>query len=102
MIGADRDPEFARELVQCFIDSGDATLRDIKEALDRGDLPAVGRAAHSFKGSSATIRAQSTSAAAARLEEAALAGSLDQVSQLQQELRLEADRAMQYLRAKQA
>jgi signal transduction histidine kinase/CheY-like chemotaxis protein/HPt (histidine-containing phosphotransfer) domain-containing protein len=102
MTGADGDQEFARELVQLFIDSGDATLRDISAALGRGDLAAIGRAAHSFKGSSASIRAQSASAAAGRLEEAARAGAIDQISQLEEQLRQEAVRAMEYLRTRQA
>ncbi len=98
----DGDQEFVHQLAQLFIDSGDAALRDIRAALDRGDLPAIGRAAHAFKGSSANIRAQSASAAAARLEEAARAGAMDQISDLEQQLRREAERATDYLRARQA
>jgi signal transduction histidine kinase/ligand-binding sensor domain-containing protein/CheY-like chemotaxis protein len=99
MTTMDGDQEFAQELVRVFIDSGDAALRDISAALGRGDLAAVGSAAHSFKGSSASIRAQSVSAAAAQLEEAARAGDTDQISQLEEQLRREAERAMDYLRA---
>jgi HPt (histidine-containing phosphotransfer) domain-containing protein len=98
----DGDREFADELVQLFIDSGDAALREIRAALESGELAAIGRAAHSFKGSSANIRAHSVSAAAARLETAAYAGDVDQISQLEQQLRREADRAREYLRARQA
>jgi signal transduction histidine kinase/ligand-binding sensor domain-containing protein/CheY-like chemotaxis protein len=96
------DQEFARELVRVFIESGDAALRDISAALSCGDLAAVGSAAHSFKGSSASIRAQSASAAAAQLEEAARAGVTDQLPQLEEDLRREAGRAMDYLRARRA
>jgi signal transduction histidine kinase/ligand-binding sensor domain-containing protein/CheY-like chemotaxis protein/HPt (histidine-containing phosphotransfer) domain-containing protein len=102
MTTMDGDNEFAQELVRVFIDSGDAALRDISAALGRGDLAAVGRAAHSFKGSSASIRAQSASAAAAELEEAVRAGFTDQISQLEEQLRREAGRAMDYLRARSA
>ncbi len=102
MAAADGDREFAQELVQLFIDSGDAALRDIRAALDRGDLPAAGRAAHSFKGSSANIRAQSAAAAAARLEEAARIGDTDRMPQLERQLRDEALRAREYLRARRA
>ena len=100
MTTLDGDQESAQELVRLFIDSGDATLRDISAALGRGDLAAVGSAAHSFKGSSASIRARSASAAAARLEEAARAGATDRISQLEEQLRREAGRAMEYLRAR--
>jgi signal transduction histidine kinase/ligand-binding sensor domain-containing protein/DNA-binding response OmpR family regulator/HPt (histidine-containing phosphotransfer) domain-containing protein len=96
----DGDQEFVRELVQLFIDAGDAALRDISAALGRGDLDAVGTVAHSFKGSSANIRAQPASDAAARLEEAARAGAVDQLARLEGELRREAGRAMEFLRAR--
>jgi CheY-like chemotaxis protein len=98
MTTMDGDHESAHEVVRLFIDSGDATLRDINAALGRGDLAAIGRSAHSFKGSSASIRAVSASAAAAKLEEAARAGDLDRVSQLEEQLRREAGRAMDFLR----
>jgi HPt (histidine-containing phosphotransfer) domain-containing protein len=100
MTTMDGDQESALELVRLFIDSGDATLRDISAALGRGDLAAVGYAAHSFKGSSASIRARSASAAAAQLEEAARAGATDRIPQLEEQLRQEAARAMDYLRAR--
>jgi CheY-like chemotaxis protein len=99
---ADGEDRFTQELVQLFIDSGDATLRDIKDAISRGDLAAVGRAAHSYKGSSANIRAASASTAASRLEEAARAGAIDQLHELEQVLRREAERATQYLRSRQS
>ena len=102
MTASDGDAVFAQELVQLFIDSGDATLQEIRAALKRGDLAAIGCAAHSFKGSSASIRARSASAAAARLEEAAHAGAVEKIPQLEEQLRLEAGRAMDYLRARSA
>jgi CheY-like chemotaxis protein/HPt (histidine-containing phosphotransfer) domain-containing protein len=102
MATMDGDNEFAQELVRVFIEAGDVALRDISAALGRGDLAAVGCAAHSFKGSSASIRAQFVSAAAAQLEEAACAGATDQLSQLEEQLRREAGRAMDYLRARRA
>jgi signal transduction histidine kinase/CheY-like chemotaxis protein len=100
MTSTDGDAVFAQELVQLFIDSGDATLQEIRAALKRGDMAAIGCAAHSFKGSSASIRAESASAAAARLEEAAHAGAVEQIPQLEEQLRREAGRAMDYLRAR--
>jgi signal transduction histidine kinase/ligand-binding sensor domain-containing protein/DNA-binding response OmpR family regulator len=99
---SDGDEDFAQDLVQLFIESGDAALRDITVALQRGDLATVGRVAHSFKGSSANIFAQPASTAAARLEEAARAGNENQLSLLEEQLRLEANRATDYLRSRQA
>jgi CheY-like chemotaxis protein len=98
----DGDGEFTQQLVQLFIDSGDAALAQIRDALDRKDWKAVGRAAHSFKGSSANIHAQAVSDAAARLEQAARAGEHGQLSKLEQELRREARRTADYLRARSA
>lgn len=85
-----------------FIDSGDAALLEIRTALDRGDLAAIGSAAHSFKGSSASIQAHSASAAAGRLEAAARAGAVDEISALEEQLRQELGRVMEFLRARQA
>jgi signal transduction histidine kinase/ligand-binding sensor domain-containing protein/CheY-like chemotaxis protein/HPt (histidine-containing phosphotransfer) domain-containing protein len=102
MVVADGDRGFAQELVQVFIDSGDATLRDIQLALERGDLAAVKRAAHSLKGSSANMQARMTSEAAARLEAAASAGTAAELSELQRQLREEVDKATNYLRARRA
>jgi ligand-binding sensor domain-containing protein/signal transduction histidine kinase/CheY-like chemotaxis protein/HPt (histidine-containing phosphotransfer) domain-containing protein len=99
---SDGDEDFARDLVQLFIESGDAALRDIAAALQRGDLATVGRVAHSLKGSSANIFAQPASAAAARLEEAARAGNTDKLSRLEEQLRLEANRATAFLRSRQS
>jgi signal transduction histidine kinase/ligand-binding sensor domain-containing protein/DNA-binding response OmpR family regulator len=98
----DGDQKFAQELVQLFIDSGDAALLEIRAALNRGDLAAIGSVAHSFKGSSASIHAQSASAAAGRLEAAARAGAVDQISGLEEQLRSELGRVMEFLRARQA
>jgi signal transduction histidine kinase/ligand-binding sensor domain-containing protein/CheY-like chemotaxis protein/HPt (histidine-containing phosphotransfer) domain-containing protein len=99
---SDGDVTFAQELVQLFIDSGDETLRDISAAAHRGDLAAIRSAAHSFKGSSANIHAPSASAAAGRLEDAARSGDVAQISRLEGELRFEAEKVMEYLRARQA
>ena len=84
-------------MIQLFIDSGDTALAQIRDALSRGDLAAVGRAAHSLKGSSANIRAQAASDAAARLEEAARAGAVTELPGLEEALRCEARRAADYL-----
>ena len=98
---SDGDEEFTQDLVHLFIESGDAALRDIAVALDRGDLASVGRVAHSFKGSSANIFAESASAAAARLEEAARQGDATALAGLEKQLRFEANRATEFLRSRQ-
>ena len=99
---ADGDENLAQELVELFIESGDIALEEIRDALRRGDLQAIGRAAHSLKGASANIHAQATSTAAAQLENAAVSGASDQISHLEGELRLAAHSAFEFLRAKRA
>ena len=101
MLTADHDRDFAAELVQMFIESGDSVLQDIRDALERGDMGALGRAAHSLKGSSANMCAGLTSEAAARLESAARAGVAEEVARLEIQLRAETLRAMEYLRTRQ-
>jgi signal transduction histidine kinase/ligand-binding sensor domain-containing protein/CheY-like chemotaxis protein/HPt (histidine-containing phosphotransfer) domain-containing protein len=100
MLSADNDRDFAGELVQLFIESGDSVLRDISEALARGDISAVGRAAHSLKGSSANMCAGPTSEAAALLESAARAGATEDLAKLEMQLRAETHKAIEYLRAR--
>jgi CheY-like chemotaxis protein/HPt (histidine-containing phosphotransfer) domain-containing protein len=99
---ADGDESLAQELVELFIESGDLALAEIRSALGRGDLPAIGRAAHSLKGASANIHARATSAAAAQLESAAVTGATEQVARLEGELRVAASQAIEFLRAKRA
>jgi two-component system, sensor histidine kinase and response regulator len=100
MTVTDSDPQFAQELAQVFIDAGDAALRDIRAAVAANDLRSVQRVAHSFKGSSANIRAEKASGAASRLEAAARAGAIQEIATLEQELRIEAQRAIEFLRAR--
>jgi signal transduction histidine kinase/ligand-binding sensor domain-containing protein/DNA-binding response OmpR family regulator len=98
----DGDSGFAGELVHMFIESGDAVLRDIHDALQRGDTAAVRQAAHSLKGSSASMCARATSNAAALLEAAALRSDMTELAALEQRLRAETGRAIEYMRARQA
>ncbi len=99
---ADHDEGLVQELVELFIQSGDTALRDIRNAVDAGDLRAVGRAAHSLKGASANIHARATSVAAGHLETAATSGTTTDLVALEARLRLEAARAMDFLKAKRA
>jgi signal transduction histidine kinase/ligand-binding sensor domain-containing protein/CheY-like chemotaxis protein/HPt (histidine-containing phosphotransfer) domain-containing protein len=99
---ADGDGDFAAELVDLFVASGDTALAEIRAALERGDLLAVGRAAHAFKGSSANIRARPVSEAAERLERAARAGEVGQLPALEEDLRDQARRAKEYIRSRRA
>jgi signal transduction histidine kinase/ligand-binding sensor domain-containing protein/CheY-like chemotaxis protein/HPt (histidine-containing phosphotransfer) domain-containing protein len=102
LASADGDREFTDDLAQIFIESGDSTLREIRDALTRGDLVAVGKAAHALKGSSANMRAAATSEAASRLEAAARHGEAEKLKDLEGQLRQELVRAIDYLQARRA
>jgi HPt (histidine-containing phosphotransfer) domain-containing protein len=102
LASADGDREFTDDLAQIFIESGDSTLREIRDALTRGDLVAVGKAAHALKGSSANMRAAATSEAASRLEAAARHGEAEKLKELEGNLRQELVRAIDYLQARRA
>jgi HPt (histidine-containing phosphotransfer) domain-containing protein len=99
---SDGDVAFEQELIQLFIDAGDAALREIAAALARGDVAAIGRTAHALKSSSASICARETSAAAAKLEAAVRAGAVAEVATLEADLRAKTEHAIGYLRARQA
>ena len=76
------DVEYERELIAMFIASGDESLADILDALQRCDVDAVGRYAHSLKGSSANMRADGLSETAGHLVTAAKSGNLTEVRSL--------------------
>jgi CheY-like chemotaxis protein len=54
----DGDAEFARELVNTFVQSGTAVIQEMYAAFGAGDRPALTRAAHKLKGASANVHAQ--------------------------------------------
>ncbi len=96
LVGGDSD--IVSELARLFLEDGPRRLEDIKAALAAGDHQAVRNAAHTLKGSAASICAPRTADAALRLEELAEASDLDgargafaalsvEVAQLEQALR---------------
>jgi len=74
------DPDLLRELIAMFIADGEGYLDDIHAALQRGDRPALQRAAHTLKGVLATFCAEPAGELAARLEHAAREQSPDQLA----------------------
>ncbi len=95
---AGNDPEFERELIATFVQSGDVTLQRIVAALAGNDFDAMKRAAHSLKGASANLRAADLTAAARDLE---LQASYDDRVACQnavEKLSAEYRRATEYLR----
>ena len=56
-INPDDGGEFAREIIQIFMEDTPARLEELEEALRRSDATKFVRAAHSIKGSSANVGA---------------------------------------------
>lgn len=73
------DVELVREIAGLFLQSSPDVLRQIREALARGDAEQVRRAAHTLKGSAANFLAKPVSDAAFRVEKLGRAGDLGPV-----------------------
>jgi two-component system, sensor histidine kinase and response regulator len=68
LAGVDGNRRVLRELVRLFLADCPRHLAEIKEAIRRGDAGALGRAAHTLKGSVGNFAAKNAFAAARRLE----------------------------------
>jgi HPt (histidine-containing phosphotransfer) domain-containing protein len=62
------DPGVLREVVSLFASECSRLVGEIRRALERGDAPDLARAAHSLKGTLATLSATQAQNAALRLE----------------------------------
>ena len=72
MAGAD----FAKELIETFLEEAPTMLADLRDALDKRDADRFRRAAHSLKSNSSTFGALALASLARELEQGGLA-SLD-------------------------
>jgi PAS domain S-box-containing protein len=77
LAGVDGDRRLLREFVRLFLADCPQRLAEIKEAIRRGDAGALGRAAHTLKGSVGNFAAQKAFAASQRLEKMSRDGDLD-------------------------
>lgn len=73
----DGDADLERDLIEMFVRLEVAGFRQIEGALRSGDLVAVGRAAHSLRGSALNLGATPLGQAAGALENAARGGELE-------------------------
>jgi signal transduction histidine kinase/DNA-binding response OmpR family regulator/HPt (histidine-containing phosphotransfer) domain-containing protein len=96
----DGDRQFARDLADAFIGTGDRELAAIAAALGTGDAAALRESAHALKGASANLRASAAASAAAQLESAARLGKSAQIPALAETLTAEIRRMTAYLRSK--
>ena len=70
-LGGEDDPGLLQELVELFVDDAGRRVQGILAALDRGDIEAIGRAAHALKSAAANLGALPFSAACRELEASA-------------------------------
>jgi signal transduction histidine kinase/DNA-binding response OmpR family regulator/HPt (histidine-containing phosphotransfer) domain-containing protein len=96
----DGDRQFARDLADAFIGTGDRELAAIAAALGTGDAAALRESAHALKGASGNLRASAAASAAAQLESAARLGKSAQIPALAETLTAEIRRMTAYLRSK--
>ena len=72
----DNDWDFLVETVEMLSSDGRALVEQIRRAIDSGDAPAVGRAAHTLKGMIANFCSPATQASAFELERIGKSGDL--------------------------
>ncbi len=77
LAGVDGDRRVLREIVRLFLADCPQRLSEITEAIRRGDAGALGRAAHTLKGSLGNFAAHKAFAACRRLENMGRGGDLD-------------------------
>jgi two-component system, sensor histidine kinase and response regulator len=80
LAGVDGNRRLLREIVRLFLADCPQRLAEIKDAIRRGDAVALGRAAHTLKGSVGNFAAKNAFAAAQRLETMGRDGDLDTAS----------------------
>jgi len=91
------DAEFAQDLIQTFIHSGEQLLAAIGAAVANGQHDAVAKAAHQLKGACANIHALELKELAHRLEIDAPKAPTDALEELTDKLLREFNRTKQFL-----
>ncbi len=76
------DRELASAVLKGFIQDVPTQLNNLRQRLDAADAPGARSVAHTLKGASATVSAQSLQALAAAMEQAGVAGRLDRCIEL--------------------
>jgi PAS domain S-box-containing protein len=94
------DTAFMCELIESFIQAAVTAITAIEQALTPVDPDAIGRVAHKLKGNSGYIKAGAVRLAAERVESAARERRVDALHRLTNQLRVEVDTAVDYLRTR--
>jgi HPt (histidine-containing phosphotransfer) domain-containing protein len=93
------DPDIVAELTGMFLKDARSRLEAVEEALQKGDAPALERAAHELKGGSGTMGARGMSGLCAQLEDVGASGDLSPAPELLGRIREELGRVERALEA---
>ncbi len=93
------DAAIVAEIVEAFLEDAPQLLADLRQALERGDAPALRRAAHSLKGNGREFGATEFATLCAQLEEHGKRGALEEVEELLGRTEQEFERVRAALRA---
>ncbi|MDQ2671283.1 MAG: Hpt domain-containing protein [Actinomycetota bacterium] len=86
------DPDIVAELTGMFLKDSRSRLEAVEEALQKGDAPAVERAAHALKGGSGSMGARGMSGLCAQLEDLGASVDLSRAPELLRRIREELGR----------
>ena len=81
-LGGEDDPELLEELIHLYLDDSRVRVKILGDALDGGDLEAIGRSAHALKSASANIGALCFADVCREIETYANAGDSARVQEL--------------------
>ena len=93
------DPDIVAELTGMFLKDASSRLEAVEEALQKGDAPAVERAAHALKGGSGSMGARGMSGLCAQLEGLGASVDLSRAPELLGRIREELGRVERALEA---
>jgi HPt (histidine-containing phosphotransfer) domain-containing protein len=99
MLRDEDEPDIVAELAGMFLEDARSRLDAVEEALQKGDAPAVERAAHTLKGGSGSMGAKGMSGLCAQLEDVGASGDLSQGTELLGRIREELGRVERALEA---
>lgn len=85
----DGDVEFERELLETFIESAKALFGELRAGLMSRNAASIAKGAHSLKGASLNVGANSLAKFAAELEMSAKAGTVEPIDLTLEQLRSE-------------
>jgi PAS domain S-box-containing protein len=93
------EPDVLGQLIDLFLNETPSRLAAVREAVEKGDAPRLAKAAHTLKGSSASLGARQMACVCAELEAKGKAGDLTSASALLAQLEAEFERGCSALLA---